>query len=151
MAADTGGTAIMNSSVVRYVAIGASVVAAVLYLGIGLGLLDIGEAAEPNDPGLFEFGAMMAAVFGATAVLLWLVRSRILWIAVAVVQVIVLLGYVAAASYREPAFELWGIAIKVAQAVVLVAMVYLIAHAREATAPVPTTTQPPTAPTGHPA
>jgi hypothetical protein len=147
MAAETGGTAIMNTSVVRYVAIGASVVAAALYLGIGLGVLDIGGSADGSDPGLFEFGAMMAAVFGITAVLLWFVRSRVLYAAVAVLQVIVLLGYVAFSSYREPAFDLWGALIKVAQVMILAAVLYLFAHARE----VSTSTTTPTAPTGHPA
>jgi hypothetical protein len=148
MAVDTGGTAIMNTSVARYVAIGASAAAAALYLGIGLGVLDIGSA-EGTDPALFEFGALMAAVFGITAVLLWFIRARVLYAAVAVLQVVVLLGYVAAASYREPAFDLWGALIKVAQVVILVAVVYLFAHARAATSS--TSAPTPTAPTGHPA
>lgn len=138
----------MNTSVVRNVAVGASVVAAALYLGIGLGVLDIGGSADGSDPGLLEFGVMMAAVSGITAVLLWFVRSRLLWIAVALTQFVVLFGYVAFAPHREPAFEPWGIAIKVAQAVVLGSMVYLVAHAREALSITGTTTPPPAA-KGH--
>lgn len=138
----------MHTSVVRTAAIGASLVAAALYLLIGFGILDIGESADGGNPGLFEFGAMMGAVFGITAVLLWFVRSRILWVAVAVIQVIVLVGYVAFASYREPPFDLWGLVIKGAQAVILAAMVYLVVRGRE-TESTTTSTPTPTAPTGH--
>jgi hypothetical protein len=138
--------AIMNTSIARSVAIGASIAAALMYLGIAFGVLDIGESADGGDAGLFEFGVMMGAVFGATALLLWLVRSRILWAAVAVVQVIVLVGYVAFSSYREPPVELWGTLIKVTQAVILVAVIYLIARARQAAA---TSVPSPTVPKGH--
>lgn len=140
----------MNTTVVRNIAIGASIVAAAIYLGIGIGVLDIGGAADGSDPGLFEFGVLMAAISGVTAALLWFVRSRVLWIVVAATQVIVLLGYVAFAPYREPAFEAWGIAIKIAQAVVLGAMVYLLAHRRESsTATVTATPPPPPVTKGH--
>jgi hypothetical protein len=70
----------------------------------------------------------------------------VLWAAVAVVQVIVLVGYVAFSSYREPPVELWGTLIKVTQAVILVAVIYLIARARQAAA---TSVPSPTVPKGH--
>ena len=41
---------------------------------------------------------------------------------------VALIGYVAAAGVREPPFDLWGVVIKVLQATVLVATVYLFAE-----------------------
>jgi hypothetical protein len=135
----------MSTSVVRAVAVGASLVAAALYLLIGFGIVDIGES-EGSDPALIQFGLLMGAIFAITAGLLWFVQTRLVLIAAAVVQVIVLIGYVAVASSREPAFELWGILVKVAQAVVLVAVAYLFIRGREHE---PTTTLTPPAPTGQ--
>jgi hypothetical protein len=47
---------------------------------------------------------------------------------VAIVQLIALIGYVAAAGLREPPFDLWGVLIKVGQGTVLVATVYLFSE-----------------------
>lgn len=130
----------------RLVAAAAALVAAGLYLLIGLGVLDIGEstqAAAATD--LFAFGAMMAATFAVVAALLWRLRSALLWAAVAVLQVIVLVGYVAFANVRDPAFDPWGILIKICQAIVLVAMAYLLVRGREPA----TAARTPATPKGH--
>jgi hypothetical protein len=115
----------------------AAAVTAILYLLIGVGVLRVGESSTgaPND--LFAFGAMVGGTFAVVAVLLWFVRSRVLWWAVAVLQVIVLVGYVAAAGLRTPSFEPWGILVKVCQLAVLAAVLYLIVRGRPADAVAP--------------
>lgn len=123
------GASRSRTTIVRGIAIGASAVAAVVYLLIGLRVLDIGEStATGTAPDLFAFGAMMSAVSATIALLLALARSRILWASVAVIQVLVLVGYVAMSNLREPAFDLWGMLIKACQLIVLAAMAYLLLH-----------------------
>jgi hypothetical protein len=115
-------------SIARWLATGASLVAGAIYLLIGLGIVSIGESTIDGANDLFAFGLMMTAVSVAMAAVTWIARGRALLIGVAIVQVVVLVGYVAFSGVREPTFELWGILIKVCQAAVLGAVVYLLAH-----------------------
>jgi hypothetical protein len=117
----------------RRVAIATAWIAAMLYALIGLGVLEIGESTNGGTTDLFAFGAMMAAIFAITAVLLMRFRSSALWVAVAVLQLFVLIGYVAVAGYRLPAFELWGLLVKVDQAILLAASLYLVIRGRSRT------------------
>jgi hypothetical protein len=112
----------------------AAAVTAILYLLIGVGVLRVGESSTgaPND--LLSFGAIVGGTFAVVAALLWFVRSKVLWSAIAVLQVIVLVGYVAAAGLRTPSFEPWGILVKVCQLAVLAAVLYLIVRGRPADA-----------------
>jgi hypothetical protein len=132
--ATSGGRSLDKVELARIVAIGGALGATALYLLIGLGVLAIGKAANGGTSDLFSFGAMMAVVFGVTALLLARFRSRAVLVTVAVLQVIVLVGYVAFAGVRDPAFELWGVSVKACQAIVLAAVVYLLTH-REAATP----------------
>jgi hypothetical protein len=122
----------------RRVAIVTASISAALYALIGLGVLPIGEPANGGDAGLLEFGAMMAAVFAITALLLMRFRSTILSVAVAALQFTVLIGYAAFSGYRLPPFEVWGLLIKVDQAILLAATLYLIIRGRQRVA-APTT------------
>ena len=70
-------------------------------------------------------------MFAITALLLARFWSRLLWAAVAVVQVVVIVGYIAVGSARSPAFEAWGLLIKACQAVLLIAMGYLLLRGGE--------------------
>lgn len=115
-----------RAQMARSVAAGAAVVAAVLYWLIALGLLTIGRPADGSDPKLFEFGALAGSTFAVVAVLVAFVRSRSLAIGIGLLQVLVIVGYVAASSVREPPFEPWGLLIKASQAVILVAVGYLV-------------------------
>jgi hypothetical protein len=115
----------------RRVAIITAWISAALYALIGLGVLPIGQSASGGDPGLFDFGVMMAAVFVVTALLLMLFRSTVLWVAVAVLQFAVLIGYAALSGYRIPAFEVWGLLVKVDQAILLAATLYLVIRGRQ--------------------
>jgi peptidoglycan/LPS O-acetylase OafA/YrhL len=118
--------AIDGRQAARWVAAGASAVAAALYLLIGFGVVSVGESTTAGGaPDLLAFGLMTGGAFAVAAALLALRESRILWIALAALNVIVIVGYVAAASIRSPSYEPWGLGIKACQAVALVAVVYL--------------------------
>ncbi len=122
-----------RTDAVRYLAAGAAAITAALYFLIGLGVLYVGEStsATDRDPNfLFTFGAMTGITFTVTAILLYLFRSRPLWIAVIVLQVIVLAGYVGIAGQRNPPYEVWGLTIKALQVVILAAVAYLLTRPR---------------------
>jgi hypothetical protein len=111
---------------VRYIAAAASAATAVLYFGIGVGLLKVVDEAATDAPGTFEFGASAGAAFLLGTVLLLLFDHRLLWLLGALLQVGVLVMYVAVSPERTPPFETWGIMIKVLQVALLVALAYLV-------------------------
>jgi hypothetical protein len=91
--------------------------------------VSVGRSTQEATTDLFAFGALMAIVSLAVAIALWLIPwSRLALIGVAIVELIALIGYVAAAGLREPPFDVWGVLIKILQATVLVATVYLFAE-----------------------
>jgi hypothetical protein len=115
---------------VRGWAAAASIAAAVLYVGIGVGVLKVVDepSAGAATIDLFAFGLSAGAAFILGAVLLLLSDHRGLWLLGAVLQVVVLVMYVAVAPQRTPPFEVWGILIKAFQAIILVALAYLVLH-----------------------
>jgi hypothetical protein len=116
-------------AIARIVASLASLGAGAIYLLIGTDVVSVGRSTQEATTDLFAFGALMAVVSFAVAIALWLVPwSRIALIGVAIVELVALIGYVAAAGLREPPFDLWGVLIKVFQGTVLVATVYLFAE-----------------------
>jgi hypothetical protein len=112
------------------VAIGTSVLTALLYLLVGFEVLYVGESTSGADPGLLGFGLSAGAVFFASAGLLAVVERRWAWIAVALLNAAVILGYFAMAGIRQPPFEWPGLAIKALQAVTLVILVGLAIRGR---------------------
>ena len=125
--------------IARVVAALASLAAGALYLALGLGVVSVGESTQEATTDLFGFGVLMAAVSAVVAAAVWLLpASRAVLAAVAVVQLVALVGYVAAAGLREPPFELWGVLVKASQAIVLVAVVDLWARARDQRVSTPT-------------
>ena len=116
-------------TIARIVAAIASLGAGAIYLLIGTGVVSVGRSTQEATTDLFAFGAIMAVVSLAIAAAIWLVPwSRLALIGAAIVELIALIGYVAAAGLREPPFDLWGVLIKVCQGIVLVATVYLFAE-----------------------
>jgi hypothetical protein len=111
---------------IRYLAAAASAATAVLYFGIGIGVLKVVDEASPAAPDMFAFGAPAGTAFVVGAILLLAFDRRILWVLGAVLQVGVIVMYVAIAQQRTPPFEVWGILIKVLQAAILAALVYLV-------------------------
>ena len=111
---------------VRYIAAALAAITASLYFLVGAGVLRVVDSVpSAGAPNLFEFGAMAGGAFAFGALLLAITDRRVLWVMGAMLQGVVLIGYVAAADARTPAFEVWGIAIKVFQALLLVALLYL--------------------------
>jgi hypothetical protein len=118
----------MSIRTVRAVAIAAAAITAVLYVLIGFEVLNVGTAKSGTND-ILSFGLLMGAVYGVIAVMLALASWRWLLAAIAVLDALVIVGYFAAAGVREPPFELWGLLVKAAQAVLLVALGYLLVRA----------------------
>lgn len=127
----TRSTQLRHRRMARYLAAVASAATALLYFGIGAGVLKVVDEVAADQPGLFEFGASAGAAFALGALLLVAVDHRGLWLLGALLQVGVLVMYVVVSPQRTPAFETWGILIKVLQAVILAALAYLVANAPE--------------------
>jgi hypothetical protein len=105
----------------RWVGVVAAIACAGLYLLIGLGVLAVGEPTDGSSSDLLAFGALMAGLYAVMAAVLWRWHSRMGLALIAAFQLVPLVGYFAIAGVREPPYELWGVLIKVCQAVVLVA------------------------------
>jgi hypothetical protein len=108
-----------------FAAVTAAIIAA-LYLAIYAGLLSVGRA-EAGELGIL---GVAGGLFVVLAVALWRVRSRVLWAGVAGLQVLLAAMYVAVAPERDPAFEVWGILIRVLSVILVAAMVTLLLDAR---------------------
>ena len=77
-----------------------------------------------------------AALFALLAVLLATVPRRPVFLAGAALQLLVIVGYLVIAAERSPAFEAWGVSLKVLQVAVLAALVALaVRGTRAASAP----------------
>jgi hypothetical protein len=98
---------------------------ALLYFGIAAGVLVVVDAPAADAPGMFEFGAAAGAAFVLGALLLFALDHRGLWLLGALLQVGVIVMYIAVGPQRTPSFELWGLLIKALQVVILVALAWL--------------------------
>jgi hypothetical protein len=111
---------------VRNFAAAVSAVTGLLYALIGVGLLTVIEPGTSDEGDMLAFGLPAAGAFLVGALLLILFDNRVLWLLGAILQVIVLVGYVAMAGIRTPQFEAWGILIKVTQLVLFCALAFLV-------------------------
>jgi hypothetical protein len=111
--------------IIRHVAAAISGLTALLYLLIGLEVLQVVEATTEEAPGMLEFGVMAGTAFLFGAVLLVATDRRILWALGALFQIGVIVMYVVVGPQRSPSFEVWGLTIKALQLVLLAALVYL--------------------------
>jgi hypothetical protein len=111
----------------RTIRLGAAALAAsmaVIYFLIGLGVITVVEG-QADDPSMLVFGAMAGGAFLLGAILLAELDRRWLWIVGALFQVFVIWGYVAIAPQRDPAFEVWGILLRIIQVPLFIALVAL--------------------------
>jgi hypothetical protein len=115
---------------------------ALIYVLIGLGVLDIG-ASNQDAQFLWVFGAAAGGAFLLGAILLLAFDRRWLWILGVVFQLIVYWAYVDVARNRTPPFEVWGVTLRLIQLPLLGALVYLAVRV-----PRPTAGMPPRAPGG---
>jgi hypothetical protein len=114
----------MSRHAVRLVGAALAATMATIYFLIGLGVLDIGTATTgDSDP--FGFGMSAGSLFLIGAALLVLFDKRWLWALAIVFQVLVYAIYVGASAIRVPPFEVWGITLRVIQAPLLLALIYL--------------------------
>jgi hypothetical protein len=94
----------MRRRTIRYVAAGLAAAMAAIYFLIGLGVLQVVNG-QAGDPSMLGFGASAGGAFLLGAILLAELDRRWLWIAGALLQVMVVWGYFAIAPDRDPAFE----------------------------------------------
>ena len=113
--------------VLRVATAGLATAAAVVYLLIGFEVLQAVEVG-PSDPSLLWFGLPAAAAFMFGAVVILVSERMLLWVAGAFFQVFTIFAYVGVAEERTPAYEFWGITLRVVQGLILVALVVLIAR-----------------------
>lgn len=108
---------------IRYIAAALCAVTALLYALIGFHVVTVLDGGAEQTWGLAP-----AIAYALGAVLLIAYDRRLLWILGAVLQVFVIYTYFNLASQRAPAFEVWGIVIRVIQVLILASLVYLEAR-----------------------
>lgn len=108
---------------VRYLAAAIAAGCAAVYFAIGLGLIYPGKG---DEWGLLVFGISAGLAFALGAVLLVATDRRAVILLGALFQVFVIVMYFQVAGRRDPQFEVWGLSLKAAQAVILVALVSLL-------------------------
>jgi hypothetical protein len=115
-----------------YLAAGFCLLIAAVYLMIGLTVVTVIQPSDDQP----VFGFIAAAAFAGSAMILLAVRRRIVWIALAAVQVFIAFTYFDLAAERVPAFEPWGIVLRILQIPLLAALGYLVVRTprRSATA-----------------
>jgi hypothetical protein len=111
----------------RVVTAGLATAAAVVYLLIGFEVLQVVEVG-PSDPSLLWFGLPAAAAFLFGAVVILVSERMLLWALGAFFQVFAIFAYVGVAEDRTPSYEFWGIALRVIQTLILLALVVLISR-----------------------
>jgi len=111
-----------NRRAIRRTAAGLCGVIAIVYLAIAADATSI-EATE--EISLVVFGVGAASIFLVGAALLLTLDRRLLWAAGAALQLMIGAMYVAVSSDRTPAFEAWGIGLRVLQVPLLVLLVLL--------------------------
>jgi len=122
-----------NRRTIRYAAAAIATVMALIYLGIGLGVLDIGGSAA-EKPFLIVFGGLAGGSFLLGALLLVRFDRRWLWIVGVMFMVFVYWAYVDVSKTRTPPYELWGITLRIIQLPLLAALIYLAVRPPQRTA-----------------
>jgi hypothetical protein len=98
---------------------------AAIYALIGLGVLDIGASTSGETVDLAVFGFSAGMAYLVLAVLLVFTDRRWLWLLAVLAMLWVYVIYVSTSGVREPAFEIWGIALRLIQLPLLAVLVYL--------------------------
>ncbi len=106
----------------QLVGVGASAVIALLYGGLYVGVLSIPGASD-GERGIL---GVAAAVFVVLTALLWWKPNRLVLAAGAALQVLLSWMYLAIAPERDPAFEIWGVSIRVVSLALLLTLVSLL-------------------------
>ncbi len=107
----------------RYAAAAIAAGCAAVYFAIGLGMI---YPPATDGPGISVFGMSAGSAFALGAVLLATTDRRAVLLLGALFQVFVIVMYFQVSQRRDPPFEVWGLSLKVAQAVILIALVALL-------------------------
>ena len=113
---------------VRHTAALLAGVVALIYLLIGLQVMTVID--NPADQAAFALPA--AVVFGGLAGLLAVADRRVVWAAAAVFVGLVILMYFGVAPRRSPAYETWGILLRLLQVPLVALLGYLAVLPRTA-------------------
>ena len=113
---------------VRLAAAGVSATMAAIYYLIGVGLLPVADGDAAKD-GLLVFGTMAGSAFLLGAILLVAFERRVFWILGFAFQIFVFWAYFSIAPQREPAFEVWGITLRLLQLPLIASLLYLAVQA----------------------
>jgi hypothetical protein len=119
-ASETSGTGQMRQQI-RIVAAIASAATTLMYLLIAFHVVAV---VQPYADQTWAFAP--AAAYALGTALLVVFDRRLLWVLGAVLQVLVIAMYFNVAPQRTPAFEVWGILIRVAQFILLGTLAYLV-------------------------
>ncbi|NJD28466.1 MAG: hypothetical protein FIA92_09225 [Chloroflexi bacterium] len=119
----------MSRRSVRYAAAFIATAMAAIYVLIGLDILQVVEDQAVGTD-LFGFGMSAAALFAFGALLLVASDRRSLWVLGAILQVAVAVLYVAVSVNRHPPFEFWGVALRLLQVPLFLALVVLAVQPR---------------------
>lgn len=114
----------MNRHLIRRGAAGIAAVMAGIYYLIGIGVLTVVDK-QTGDPSILVFGAAAGSAFLLGAILLAVFDRRILWIVGALLQLFVAWTYFSIAAERVPAFEVWGVTLRLLQIPLFAALVWL--------------------------
>ena len=120
----------LSRTTIRHAGALVAAVMAMIYFLIGAGVLEIAARNEAPDF-LFVFGALAGGAFLLGALLLMRFDRRWLWMLGDAFQVFVYWGYFSVAPDRTPAFEVWGITLRIVQVPLLIALLYLAVRPSE--------------------
>jgi len=98
---------------------------ALIYFLIGLSILSIGGTTSGEGVDLPTFGFSAGLAFLVLATLLVSTDRRWLWAAATVVLTLVFVIYLGVSAIREPAFEVWGMTLRLIQIPLMAAVLYL--------------------------
>lgn len=121
----------MSRHAIRLGGAAASGLMALIYFGIGLGVLQVVDPATQTES-LLPFGAAAGGAFLLGAALLSTTDRRPLWVLGAIFQVAVAIMYVVVSQQRTPPFEVWGITLRIIQVPLFAALLYLALKSPEA-------------------
>jgi hypothetical protein len=114
----------MSRHAIRLAGAAAAALMAVIYFGIGLGVLQVVDPTTQTES-LLPFGAAAGGAFLLGTALLATTDRRPLWVLGAIFQVGVAVMYVVVGQQRTPPFEVWGVTLRLIQVPLLAVLVYL--------------------------
>jgi hypothetical protein len=106
---------------VRIVAAALAAATSLIYYLIGLRAVTVLENAEDQ----VAFGLIAGTAFLVGAVLILVIDSRVMFALGALAQVFIIWMYFELSSERTPSFEVWGVSIRILQALLLGVLAYL--------------------------